>query len=146
MATVADVLKQQKGGPLASQPPGATVREALQLMADREIGSVLVMDGDKLKGIFTERDYARKIVLKGLHSIDARLGDVMTSRLYVVDPDDTVQECMAIMTRARVRHLPVVEDDQVLGLVSIGDLVNNMLEEQRFLISQLENYIAGNMG
>lgn len=146
MDTVAHILKTKRQAPLAWLPPTATVREALQLMADREIGAVLIMQGEALLGIFTERDYARKIVLKGLSSIDALLADVMTPRLYVVGPRQTTQECMGIMTKARVRHLPVVEAGEVIGLVSIGDLVNAMLEEQRFLISQLESYIAGNMG
>jgi CBS domain-containing protein len=130
---------------MAALPPAATVREALQLMAEREIGSVLLMQGDVLLGIFTERDYARKIALKGLSSTDTLLADVMTERLYVVGPRQTVQECLAIMTQAKLRHLPVVDGGKVLGLVSIGDLVNAQLTEQRFLIAQLENYIAGNM-
>ncbi|MFA7527666.1 MAG: CBS domain-containing protein [Ottowia sp.] len=146
MATVADVLKNKRPGELAILPPEATVRDALQLMADRDIGSVVVIGGELLEGIFTERDYARRIVLKGLHSVDVKLIDVMTKRLYVVHLDDTVQECLSIMTQARVRHLPVVADKRITGLVSIGDLVNHMLEEQRFMIEQLENYIAGNMG
>ena len=145
MATVADVLKKRKPGELAVLPPDATVRDALQLMADRGIGSVVVMDGELLEGIFTERDYARRIVLAGLHSADTRLIDVMTRRLYVVHPDETVQECLGIMTQARIRHLPVVVDKRIAGLVSIGDLVNHMLEEQRFMIEQLESYIAGGM-
>lgn len=146
MATVADVLKKRKSGELAILPPDATVRDALQLMADRGIGSVVVMDGHLLEGIFTERDYARRIVLAGLHSADTRLIDVMTRRLYVVHPEETVQECLGIMTQARIRHLPVVVDKRIAGLVSIGDLVNHMLEEQRFMIQQLESYISGGMG
>lgn len=143
MATVAQILSAKKKAPLAALPPTATVRDALQLLADQNIGSVLVMQGDALIGIFTERDYARRVILKGLHSVDALLADVMTTRLYVVGPNQTVQECMGIMTKARVRHLPVVDDGGVIGLVSIGDLVNRMLEDQRFLIAQLEQYIAG---
>lgn len=146
MATVADVLKNRKSGELAVLPSDATVRDALQLMADRGIGSVVVMDGDLLEGIFTERDYARRIVLEGKHSADTRLIDVMTRRLYVVHPEETVQECLSIMTQARIRHLPVVAEKRVAGLVSIGDLVNHMLEEQRFMIQQLESYISGGMG
>jgi CBS domain-containing protein len=145
MTTVAEILSARKGYQLVAMQPTATVREALQLMADREIGSVLLMQGDSLLGIFTERDYARKIVLKGLSSTDTLLADVMTEQLYVVGPRQTVQECLAIMTQAKLRHLPVVDGGQVLGLVSIGDLVNAQLTEQRFLIEQLENYIAGNL-
>ena len=145
MTTVADILTARKGTQLAALSPTATVREALQLMADREIGSVLLMQGDSLLGIFTERDYARKIALKGLSSIDTLLADVMTSRLYVVGPRQTVQECLGIMTQGKLRHLPVVDGGQVLGLISIGDLVNAQLAEQRFLIQQMEAYIAGNV-
>ena len=143
--TVAQILSHKKQIQVASLPPTATVRDGLQLMADLSIGSVLVMQGEALLGIFTERDYARKIVLKGLSSMDALLADVMTERLYVVSPRQTAQECMGIMTQARVRHLPVLDGGAVLGLVSIGDLVNALMEEQRFLIEQLETYIAGNM-
>jgi len=145
MTTVADILSARKNYPLAALPPTATVREALQLMAERQIGSVLLMQGDALLGIFTERDYARKIALKGLSSTDTLLMDVMTARLYVVGPRQTVQECLAIMTQGKLRHLPVVSGGQVLGLVSIGDLVNAQLAEQHFLIQQMENYIAGHM-
>jgi CBS domain-containing protein len=145
MTTVADILAVHQSRPLAALPPTATVREALQLMAEREIGSVLLMQGDSLLGIFTERDYARKIALKGLTSDDTLLADVMTARLYVVGPRQTVRECLAIMTQGKLRHLPVVAGGQVLGLVSIGDLVNAQLAEQHFLIQQMESYIAGNM-
>ena len=145
MATVSDVLKKKKPGALAILPPDATVRDALQLMADRGIGSVMVMKGHLLEGIFTERDYARRIALAGRHSADTKLIDVMTKRLYVVHREETVQECLSIMTQARIRHLPVVADKEIIGLVSIGDLVNHMLEEQRFMIEQLESYIAGGM-
>ena len=146
MPSVPDILATPDKRALAALPPDATVRDALQLMADRNIGSVLIMQGDALLGIFTERDYARKIALKGLHSSEALLADVMTARLYTVGPRQTVQECMSIMTKARIRHLPVVEAGEVIGLVSIGDLVNATLEEQRFHIAQLESYIAGNLG
>ena len=142
MNTVADILAARPAK-IESLPPTATVREALQRMADREIGSVLIMQGDALLGIFTERDYARKIALKGLSSTDALLADVMTARLYVVGPRQTVQECLGIMTQGKLRHLPVVEGGQVIGLISIGDLVNAQLAQQRFLIEQMESYIRG---
>lgn len=145
MTPIVHVLKSKKQAPLASLPPTATVLDALKLLAEREIGAVLIMQGEALLGIFTERDYARKIALKGQSSADTLLADVMTSRLYTVGPRQTVQECMGIMTKARVRHLPVVDAGGVVGLVSIGDLVNAQLEEQRFHIAQLESYIAGNM-
>ena len=142
MNTVADILAARPAK-IESLPPTATVREALQRMAEREIGSVLIMQGDALLGIFTERDYARKIALKGLSSTDALLADVMTARLYVVGPRQTVQECLGIMTQGKLRHLSVVEGGQVVGLISIGDLVNAQLAQQRFLIEQMESYIRG---
>ena len=146
MYTIAHVLTSKKQAPLASLTSTATVLDALKVMADREIGAVLIMQGEALLGIFTERDYARKIALKGHSSSDTLLADVMTSRLYTVGPRQTVQECMSIMTKARIRHLPVVEAGEVIGLVSIGYLVNATLEEQRFHMAQLESYIAGNLG
>ena len=145
MPTVADILSKRDARSLASLSPTATVRDALQLMADRNIGSVLILQGEALLGIFTERDYARKLALKGLASADTPLADVMTAKLYVVSPRQTVQECMGIMTQAKIRHLPVVSDGAVQGLVSIGDLVNATMAEQEFLISQLGSYISGDL-
>ena len=144
--TVAEILSSRPGVTLAALPPTATVRDALQLMAERQIGSVLVVQGDALLGIFTERDYARKLALQGLSSAETMLVNVMTARLYVVSPRQTVQECLGIITKGRLRHLPVVDGGELVGLVSIGDLVNAQLEEQRFISSQMENYIVGNMG
>ena len=144
--TVAEILSSRPGVTLAALPPTATVRDALQLMAERQIGSVLVVQGDALLGIFTERDYARKLALQGLSSAETMLVNVMTARLYVFSPRQTVQECLGIITKGRLRHLPVVDGGELVGLVSIGDLVNAQLEEQRFIISQMENYIVGNMG
>jgi len=145
MTIVANILSARKDFKLASLPPTATVREALELMARRDIGSVLVMQGDALLGIFTERDYARRIVLKGIASIDTRLADVMTTSLYVVGPRQTAQECLGIMTQAKLRHLPVFDSGKVIGLVSIGDLIHAQLAEQKFLIEQLESYITSNI-
>ena len=145
MPTVADILSKRDARSLASLSPTATVRDALQLRADRNIGSVLIMQGEALLGIFTERDYARKLALKGLASADTPLADLMTAKLYVVSPRQTVQECMGIMTQAKIRHLPVVSDGAVQGLVSIGDLVNATMAEQEFLISQLGSYISGDL-
>ena len=145
MATVADILSSRQGQPLVALPPSASVRDALQLMADRNVGSVLIMQGDALLGIFTERDYARKIALRGLASGDTPLSDVMTTKLYVVAPRQTVQECMGIMTQGKLRHLPVVDGGAAVGLVSIGDLVNAQLAEQHFLIQQMESYISGSL-
>lgn len=143
--SVASILLNHQARSLAQLPPTATVRDALELMEKLDIGSVLIMQGEALLGLFTERDYARKIALKGLSSVDAVLANVMTERLYVVSPRQTAQECLAIMTQARVRHLPVLDAGAVVGLISIGDLVNAELAQQRYLIAQLETYIAGNM-
>lgn len=145
MLTVAQALQTKPQKELATQPPEASVRDALQLMAERDIGSILILQDGALKGIFTERDYARKITLKGLNSTSVKLADVMTSRLYAVKPEDSVQACMGIMSQARIRHLPVMQGETVIGLVSIGDLVNSLLAEQRYLIEQLESYIAGGL-
>ena len=144
--TVAEIMNARGQVQLASLPPTATERDALQMMADRQIGSVLVVQGDSLLGIFTERDYARRLALQGLSSADTLLMNVMTARLYVVSPRQTAQECLGIMTKGRMRHLPVVDGGELVGLVSIGDLVNAQLQAQRFIIEQMENYIAGNMG
>ena len=146
MTTVAEILRAKGNSTIYSVSPSDTMLAALQLMAEKSIGALLVLEGGDIAGIVTERDYARKIALKGLHSSEALLADVMTARLYTVGPRQTVQECMSIMTKARIRHLPVVEAGEVIGLVSIGDLVNATLEEQRFHIAQLESYIAGNLG
>ena len=142
MPTVADILSKRDARSLASLSPTATVRDALQLMADRNIGSVLIMQGEALLGIFTERDYARKLALKGLASADTPLADVMTAKLYVVSPRQTVQECMGIMTQAKIRHLPVVSDGAVQGLVSIGDLVAKRIEEAESEAQAMKAYIA----
>jgi CBS domain-containing protein len=122
-------------------PPDATVLEALKLMANRNIGAVLIMAGEKLVGLFSERDYARKVILAGKHSADTTVREVMTARVVCVAQNSSAEECMAVMTEQRVRHLPVLEDNRVIGLVSIGDVVRVMLEAQRFEIEQLQRYI-----
>ena len=141
MPTVADILSKRDARSLASLSPTATVRDALQLMADRNIGSVLIMQGEALLGIFTERDYARKIEVRGRASGDTRLAEVMTPDVLHVGPATTTQECMALMTDKRLRHLPVLDGGQVVGMVSIGDLVKEIISEQQFMIAQLESYI-----
>ncbi len=141
MKTVRDILST-KGDQIWSVKPDATVFETLQLMAEREIGAVLVMTGGKIAGIFSERDYARQVILKGKASKDTPVHEVMTSRVVYVRPEQTVDDCMALMTDKRIRHLPIVEDDQVRGVLSIGDVVKAMISEKQFLIEQLENYIA----
>lgn len=130
-----------KGGQVWSIKPDATVFEALQLMAQKDIGALLVMDGPRLAGIMSERDYARKVILQGKSSQDMAVRDIMTAEVVKVDPARTVEECMGLMTQRRIRHLPVVEADKVVGLVSIGDLVKEVIAEQEQTIKQLESYI-----
>lgn len=141
MKQVRDVLAN-KGGQIWSVSPNATVFETLQLMAEHEIGAVLVMEGGKTVGIISERDYARQVILKGKASKDTPVREVMTARVVYVRPEQTVDDCMALMTDKRIRHLPVMEGGQVTGVLSIGDVVKAMISEKEFLIEQLENYIA----
>lgn len=124
-----------------SVSPTATVFEALEEMMNKNISALLVMEDNQLKGIFTERDYARKIALKGKSSKDTRVSEIMTSQLITVSPDDTIDFCMNIMTERHIRHLPVVENGQICGMVSIGDLVKSIIEIQQSTIQQLESYI-----
>jgi len=123
--------------------PGTTVLEALSLMADKNVGALIVLELDQLVGIFSERDYARKIVLEGKSSRDTPVREVMTTQVICVDPQRSAGECMALMTEKRVRHLPVMEEGSVVGVISIGDVVRAVVEEQRFQIEQLENFIKG---
>ncbi len=143
MAKTAKDILRNKGNQVWSLPPEATVYDALRLMADKNIGAVLIMDGEKLLGILSERDYARKVDLLGKKAGDVPVTEIMTKRVICARPDETIEECMALMTDKRVRHLPVVEDDRVIGLVSIGDVVKAIISEQEFIIEQLENYITG---
>jgi CBS domain-containing protein len=123
--------------------PDATVREALELMAQKNIGALLVMDGPALAGIFSERDYARKVVLQGRSSNDALVQDIMTAQVITVQAAQNIDECMQIMTDKHVRHLPILEGERVIGLISIGDVVREMMAHQRTIIEQLHSYIAG---
>lgn len=127
---------------LVTVPKEAPVLEVIRLMAEHHIGSVLVMQGGELVGIATERDYARKVILQGRSSADTPVAAIMSSPVITVTPADTAQTCMAMMTDRRIRHLPVVEDGRVLGLVSIGDLVKAVIEDQRQEIEQLQQYIT----
>jgi CBS domain-containing protein len=123
--------------------PDATVRNALELLAQRNIGALLVMDGEVLVGIFSERDYARKVALKGLSSSDAHVREIMTADVITVQARQTIDECMQIMTENHVRHLPIMEQQLVVGLISIGDVVREMIAHQKTIIEQLHSYIAG---
>jgi CBS domain-containing protein len=134
-------LLGQKGVAVRSITPDATVFDAIAKMAEHDIGSLLVMDGDKIAGIITERHYARDVVLKGKTSPATLVGDIMERRVVCVGPERTVEQCMVLMSDKRVRHLPVLEGKKVVGILSIGDLVKSIIGDQKFIIEQLENYI-----
>ena len=142
MKLVKQILQGKTRGVLAISPD-ATVYDALKLMAEEEVGALLVIDADKLVGIITERDYARKVILHGKSSKEIQVRDIMTSKIVYVSTMHTVDECMALMTDKRVRHLPVYEDNRLVGVVSIGDLVKEAISEREYIIKQLESYIMG---
>jgi CBS domain-containing protein len=142
MTTVAHILAA-KGREVWSIPPTASVYEAISRMADHEVGALVVLDGDRLAGIISERDYARKVILRGRDARTTPVSEIMTSRVLTVTPADTVENCMALMTAKRIRHLPVVSDGGLEGMISIGDLVKSLISERDDLIQQLENYITG---
>ena len=131
-----------KGHEFWSVSPNASVYEAIQTMAEKGVGSVLVIENGKVQGIVTERNYARKVVLEGKSSPDIPVTEIMTAQVLCTHPEQTIEEAMALMTEKRVRHLPVVTNGQITGVVSIGDLVKAVISEQQFLIQQLENYIT----
>lgn len=141
MQTVRDLLGK-KGGEIWSVAPSSTVYEALQLMADKNIGAVLVREGDRMLGILSERDYAREVILKGKASKDTPVREIMTTRVVCVVPERTVEDCMALMTDKRIRHLPVLDGANLIGVLSIGDVVKAVISEKQFLIEQLESYIT----
>ena len=134
-------LLDTKGSEVISIAPAASVFDAIKLMADRAVGSLLVMDGEKIIGIVTERDYARKVILLGRSSETTRVEQVMSTEVFTATAEQTVRECMTLMTEKRIRHLPVVADDKVIGMISIGDLVQAIISEQQQEIEQLEQYI-----
>jgi CBS domain-containing protein len=141
MKSAMQVLRAKKSNSIIAISPGATVYEAIELMCDKNVGALLVLDGDRLVGVLSERDYARKIILAGKASKDTLVKDVMTKELIVINPETSVEECMAIMTEKFLRHLPVMDDGKVVGLVSIGDAVKTIISEQNFVISNLQQYI-----
>ena len=143
MKSVVQVLKSKALPGVETVTPSASVFDAVKLMAEKNIGALLVLEEQRIVGIVTERDYARKIVLMGRSSKETPVGDVMSSPVMYVRPDQTNEECMALMTDNRVRHLPVVDQGRLVGLISIGDLVKDIISEQKFIIEQLEHYIAG---
>jgi CBS domain-containing protein len=142
MQTVRDLLRV-KGHAVYTISPTATVFEALQVMAEKDIGALVVVEGGRPVGILSERDYARKVVLKGKTSRETPVSEIMTEKVFYVRPGQTVNECMSLMTNRRIRHLPVMDDDHLAGLISIGDVVKAIISEQEFMITQLENYITG---
>jgi CBS domain-containing protein len=142
MTTVKHLL-DRKGRRVHSIRPDASVFDALKIMADKNIGSLVVLEDGKLVGIITERIYAREIALKGRTSVQTLVRDVMSTNVICVRPQQTVEECMAVMTAKTVRHLPVLEGGRIVGIVSIGDTVNSIIRDQEFIIDQLEHYIQG---
>jgi CBS domain-containing protein len=142
MKTISQFLEQSKR-PVYSVGPNATVREALEIMAQHNIGALLVIDGQTLEGIFSERDYARKVVLKGKSSNDAKVSEIMTYKVITINTKHTIDQCMQIMTDNHIRHLPIVNDQDVMGLISIGDVVREMMDQQKSMIERLQAYIAG---
>ena len=143
MTTVAQILQSKSDHTLYSIAPTATVFDAVKLMSEKNIGALLVMEGGKIVGVLTERDYARKVILMAKSSKETPVRDIMTTQVMYVRPNQTSDECMVLMTENRVRHLPVMDQGKLIGLVSIGDLVKDVIAEQKFIIEQLEHYIAG---
>jgi len=141
MRNVNQIL-DEKGNQVVAVPREAPVLEVIRLMAEHHIGSVLVVQGEEVLGIATERDYARKVILQGRSSAETPVGQIMTSPVVTVAPTDTAQTCMELMTARKIRHLPVVEDGRLLGMISIGDLVKAVIEDQRQEIAQLQQYIT----
>jgi CBS domain-containing protein len=143
MRTAAKILESKPDQAIYHIAPTASVLDAVTLMAQKGIGALLVMEGGKIVGIVTERDYARKVILMGRTSKETPVNVIMTAEVMYVRPDQTSEECMALMTENRLRHLPVIDSGKLLGMVSIGDLVKDIISEQRFTIEQLEQYIRG---
>lgn len=143
MQTTVRQLVGRKGSNIWSTEPDAIVFGALKIMAEKEIGSLLVFEDDQLAGIFSERDYARKVILKGKSSHETKVREIMTENVVCVRPDQSMADCMALMTDKHVRHLPVLDNNEIIGVISIGDVVKEIISEQEFVIGQLENYITG---
>ncbi len=146
MKRVSHILRSKPSQAVHTIAPAASVLDAVKLMAQHRIGALLVMEGEAVVGIITERDYARKVVLMGRSSKETPVRDIMTSSVMYVSPEQTNEECMALMTENRLRHLPVMDKGKLIGLISIGDLVKDIISEQQFMIQQLEHYIRGDRG
>ena len=133
---------ESKGYDIWSIAPQAPAYEAMQIMSEKDVGALLVIDDEEnLVGIFSERDYARKVILKGKSSKDTSVGELMTDVVFSIDPQDTIQDCMALMTTKHIRHLPVIKNERLIGIVTIGDVVNHIISSQELTIQQLERYI-----
>ncbi|MBL8448451.1 MAG: CBS domain-containing protein [Dechloromonas sp.] len=143
MKTLKQLLAEKKDHPLVVVSPKDTVFHALNVMARHEVGAVMVLDGEQLVGIFSERDYARKVILHGKSSKETLVQEIMSDKVAYVTPAHSIDQCMALMTEKRFRHLPVLDGETVVGIVSIGDLVKETISAQRFIIQELERYIAG---
>ena len=132
-----------KHKPIAAIDPDATVLHALEIMAENDVGALLVLDGERLAGVFSERDYARKVILQGKSSKELKVREIMTDKVFYVTPETSIEQCMAIMTDKHIRHLPILENgEKVLGIISIGDVVKETISQQQFIINQLESYIT----
>ena len=142
MKTVNEVLKN-KGREIWTISPLATVFQALELMAQKDVGALPVVQNGKLVGIFSERDYARKVILKGKASKDTTVSELMTQTVFYVSPENTLDECMALMTSKQIRHLPVLDHDRLTGVITLGDVVKRIISEQEFTIQELEKYVKG---
>ena len=142
MITIEQLLNN-KDDQIWSVEPKTSIFEALIIMSDKEIGALLVIEDEKLVGIFSERDYARKVILKGKSSKNTQVGELMTKKVLYIDPKQTINDCMVIMTDKHIRHLPVIENDKVIGMVTIGDVIKQIISEQEYTIQHLENYITG---
>ena len=144
MKTLLQIIKSKPNQEVLSIAPEATVYDAMKRMAEKNVGALLVLEGGNVAGIMSERDYARKVILQGRSSREMKVSEIMTSPVRCVPPQTKNEECMAIMTEHRLRHLPVMDGDELIGVVSIGDLVKDIISEQQFIIEQLEHYITGN--
>jgi CBS domain-containing protein len=142
MITVSQILKA-KGKNVWTISPEARVFDALKLMAEKSVGALVVVDKDRVVGVISERDYARKVILKGKSSADTPVRDIMTSRLFGVHPDTKAEECLALMTDKHIRHLPVFDKDRLVGVISIGDVVKAVISQQEVMITHLQDYISG---
>jgi CBS domain-containing protein len=141
MAKVKDILAL-KGQSVWSVTPDSSVYDAIKLMAEKGIGALMIIDGEKVVGILSERDYARKVILQGRASRTTQAREIMTTHVLYAQPEQNIEECMALMTDKRIRHLPVYEEGRLVGVISIGDLVKSIITEQKFIIEQLERYIS----